>query len=294
MNKRPWLKKVVTGALLGGLLLGSAGYVLAADSNSVSTTIDNMKTKFQSMKPGGRGHGQAMMGKGMGMKFDLQSLVKDGVISSDESAAIQAKIDALQAQRQTEMDKIKAMTAEERQAYFQARQTAADDLDTVKIDFLTTLVDEKIISSDTADAIRDSQQAQRQQERQNSMTQDLSVLVEDGTITSAQSDAILVAVQEQQTERQAEMEKVKAMTAEAREAYFQTNQPTRSNCLAELVSAGTLTQEQADAVQQAMGGPRDGGQGHGGKGPGGMGQGNMGPGGPGCAGSGCGQGGNAQ
>ncbi|HPF19836.1 MAG TPA: hypothetical protein PLC88_00690 [Syntrophomonas sp.] len=271
MNKKPWLKKVVTGALLGGLLLGSAGYVWAADSSSVSNTIDNVKTKFQSMMPGGRGHGHGMMGGEMGMNLNLQTLVGEGVISSDESTAIQAKIDALQAERQAEMDKIKAMTAEERQAYFEARKTAADDLEAVKKDLLTMLVDEKIISSDTADAIRNNQQAQRQEEMQRRTTDQLSALVADGTITSAQSDAILAAIQAEQAERQSEMEKVKAMTAEERQAYFQANQPTRGNDLAVLVSAGALTQEQADAVQKALGGPRGGGQGHGGKGPGGMG-----------------------
>lgn len=270
MNKKPWLKKVVTGALLGGLLLGSAGYVWAADSSSVSNTIDNVKTKFQSMMPGGRGHGHGMMGGEMGMNLNLQTLVGEGVISSDESTAIQAKIDALQAERQADMDKIKAMTAEERQAHFEARKTAADDLEAVKKDLLTMLVDEKIISSDTADAIRNNQQAQRQEEMQRRTTDQLSALVADGTITSAQSDAILAAIQAEQAERQSEMEKVKAMTAEERQAYFQANQPTRGNDLAVLVSAGTLTQEQADAVQKALGGPRGGGQGHGGKGPGNM------------------------
>lgn len=282
MNKRPWLKRFVTGALLGGLLLGSVGFAYAANSSSVADKVGNVKTKFQSMMPGGSGHGHGMMGRGMGMNLNLEALVKDGVITSDESTAIQTKINALQAERQAEMDKIKAMTAEERQAYFQARKIAANDLDTVKTDFLTTLVNDKIISNDTANAIRGNQQAQRQQEMQSRMTTNMSSLVEDGTITSAQSDAILAAMKEEQTERQAEMEKVKAMTTEEREAYFQANQPTRGNCLAELVSAGTITQEQADAVQQAIGGPRGAGKGAG-RGAGGMGHGGMGRGGMGCA-----------
>jgi len=273
MNKRPWLKTVVAGALLGGLLLGSVGFAYAADSNSVSTAVDNVKSKIQSMMPGGRGHGPGMgMEKGMGMNLDLAALVADGVITSEESEAIQTKIDALKTERQTEMDKIKAMTDEERQAYFKSKKAATNESN-VKTDFLTTLVNEDIISSDTADAIREAQQAQREEAMQNRLTEGLTTLVNDKTITSEQSEAIMAALKEEQTERQTEMEKVKAMTADERQAYFQENKPEQNSCLADLVTAGTITQEQADAVQKAIGGPRGEG-----RGPGGMGHGGMGPG----------------
>ena len=97
------------------------------------------------------------------------------------------------------------------------------------------------------------------------------------------------ALKEEQTERQTEMEKVKAMTADERQAYFQENKPEQNSCLADLVTAGTITQEQADAVQKAIGGSRGEGRGpadgmgcqggpDGGRGPGGMGHGGMGPG----------------
>jgi len=289
MNKRPWLKRVITGALLGGLLLGTVGFAYAADSDTASTAVNNVKSKIKSMMPGGRGHGPGMgMEKGMGMNLDLAALVEDNVISSEESEAIQAKIDALKTERQAEMDKIKAMTSEERQAYFESKK-AENNESKVKTDFLTTLVNENIISSDTADAIREAQQAQREEAMQNRLTEGLTTLVNDKTITSEQSDAILAALKEEQTARQAEMEKVKAMTDEERQTYFQDNKPAHDNCLADLVTAGTITQDQADAVQKAIGGPRGEGRGpgggmecqgapDGGRGPGGMGHGGMGSG----------------
>ena len=273
MNKRPWLKRVVTGALIGGLLLGSVGFAYASDNNSVSTAVNHAKTKIKSMMPGGRGHGPGMgMEQGMGMKMDLATLVKDGIITSEESDAIQTKIDALEAERQAEMDKIKAMTVEERQTYFESKKAESKESN-VKTDFLTTLVNENIISSETADAIREARQAQREEAMQSRLTEGLTTLVNDKTITSEQSDAIQAALKEEQAQRQAEMEKVKAMTSEERQAYFQENKPEQNSCLADLVTAGTITQVQADAVQKAIGGH------HGeGRGPGGMGHGGMRPG----------------
>ena len=58
------------------------------------------------------------------------------------------------------------------------------------------------------------------------------------------------------------------LTPEERQAQMQANKPERVNPLADLVTAGTLTQAQADEVQQAIGhsGGRQGDQGS--KGPG--------------------------
>jgi competence protein ComGC/Arc/MetJ-type ribon-helix-helix transcriptional regulator len=261
MNKRLWVKRVVTGALLGGLLLSSVGFAYASDNNSVSTAVNNAKTKIKSMMPGGRGPCPGMgMEKGMGMNLDLATLVKDGIITSAESDAIQAKINTLQADRKAEMDKIKAMTDEERQAYFESKKSDTGEK-TDKTDFLTTLVNDKIISSDTAAAIRKAEQEQRTTEMQNMMTEKLTALVTDKTITSEQSDAIVAALKEEQTTRQAEMDKVKDMTQAEREAYFQNNKPAKEGFLADLVTAGTITQAQADAVQKAFGGSRNEGKG---------------------------------
>lgn len=267
MRKRNWLKSIVAGALLGGLLLGSVGIVYAADNSSASTALDGVKSKVKSMLPGGHDRGPGMEGqRDIGINLDLEALVKDGIITSDESDAIQAKIDEIKAERQAEMDKIKAMTKEERQAYFESKKTDADQK-AKKTDMLSSLVEDNIISSDTAAAIRETQQTQRREERQETLTDQLAALVEDGTITADQSDAIVAAMQEQQEKRQAEMEKIKAMSDEEREAYFKDNKPAApSNFLSELVTAGTITQEQADTVTKAIGGPRGEGKGHGGKG----------------------------
>jgi hypothetical protein len=265
MIKKPWMKGVITGALLGGLILGSVGIVYASSDSSSTNGVSGLKAAVQSMMPGGRGHGS-----GMGMDLDLATLVKDSVITSAESTAIQTKIDALNASRKAEMDKVKAMTKAERDAYFKANQTNKN-IKFEKTDLLTTLVNEKIISSEKADAIRAAMQTQRQQEQQTRLTEGLNGLVTAGTITQDQSDTILTALETQQTARQAEMDKVKAMTETERDAYFKANPPEKVNLLADLVTAGTITQAQADAVKTVIGGPGGadkGDRGHGGPGEG--------------------------
>jgi hypothetical protein len=264
MIKKPWMKGVITGALLGGLILGSVGIVYASSDSSSTTTDSSSKAAVQCKMPGGRENG---LGMGMGMNLDLAALVKDGVITSAESTTIQTKIDALAASRKAEMDKVKAMTQTDRDAYFKANQTAK----TGKTDFLTTLVNENIISREEADAIRTAMQAQRQQEQQTRLTEGLSGLVTAGTITQYQSDTILTALEAQQTARQTEMDNVKAKTQTEREAYFKANTPVKDNFLADQVTAGTITQAQADAVKTVIGGPGGadkGDRGHGGSGRG--------------------------
>ena len=261
MRKQRLMKGIISGALVGGLLLGSVGLVAATTDSSSSDQSSNTKSSIECKMPGGPGNGH-----GCGMDLDLTSLVEDGIITSAESTAIQTKMDALDATRKAEMEKVKAMTETERKAYFKAKQTAA----TEKTDLLTTLVNENIISNDTAESIRTAMQAQRKQEQQTRLTEGLSSLVDKGTITSAQSELILAELQAKQTERQAEMEKVKAMTETEREAYFKANKTEKASLLADLVTAGTITQEQADAVSTVIGGPN--GAGKGGPAPDGTGQ----------------------
>ncbi len=250
MQKQRFIKGVLSGALVGALMLGTVGLVSATTDSSSSDQSSNTKSSIECKMPRGPGHG-------MGMELDLTSLVTNGIITNAESTSIQTKIDELNADRKAEMEKVQAMTETEREAYFKAKQTTA----TEKTDFLTTLVNENIISSGTADAIRTATQAQKQKEQQARLTEGLSSLVDKGTITSAQSKLILAELRAQQTDRQAEMEKVKAMTETEREAYFKANTTEKANFLADLVTAGTITQVQADAVRTVVGGPNRAGKG---------------------------------
>lgn len=103
----------------------------------------------------------------------------------------------------------------------------------------------------------------------------LAKLVTAGTITQAQANSIIAEFTQEQATKAAEFAKIKAMTETEREQYFQANKDKakRVNPLSQLVTAGTITQAQANAIMKAMPMHQKGGRGVGmpGKGVRGMG-----------------------
>ncbi len=247
MQKQGWIKGVISCALVGGLLLGSVGLV-SADSNNSDSEQSSTKPSIERRMPGGPGHGL-----GIGMNLDLDSLVEEGIISSAESTAIQSKIDELRAERQAEMEKVQALNKTERKAYLEENKPP-------QTDFLTTLVNEGTISSARAEAIQDAMQTKRQQEMQSRFNTILSSLVAKGTINAEQSELILNSMPAQNKDQKPAMKNFKAMTEAERQA--RVNSCPKISPLADLVTAGSITQDQADAVIQALpghqGADRDG------------------------------------
>lgn len=81
----------------------------------------------------------------------------------------------------------------------------------------------------------------------------LDKLVTAGTITQDQETSIVNAMKQEQTDRQAEMDKVKNMTEAERKTYFESKKAEeKTDFLSKLVTAGTITQEQADAVKNVI------------------------------------------
>jgi len=133
---------------------------------------------------------------------------------------------------------------------------------TVKIDKYKDLVDNNILSQAKADALKASEQVQRDAQRQKNLETNLAKLVTDKTITQDQSDKIKAAIVSQEAARKVEMEKTKGMTDAQRKAYMESNKGTHINALKALVDAGTITQAQADKVGPcgALGGPGEHGK----------------------------------
>lgn len=84
-------------------------------------------------------------------------------------------------------------------------------------------------------------------------------LVKEGIITQEVADKMVSYASEKDTERKAEMEKVKSMTDEERKAYLESkkdagqaasNNKGKSGQYADMVTAGILTQDQADAINK--------------------------------------------
>ncbi len=238
------VKKLLSGFLIGGLLLGSGAAVLADSNASEASNQANGTPPI---------HGPKMPGMQQANLELMQSiyagLVSDGSLTQAQVDAIIAKITQLDADRKAEMEKIKAMTQSERDAYWQENKTEK----TEKTDLYTQLVNDGTITSEQAESIKSAIQNKMAAQREEQLQKTLSGLVDKGTINSEQSAAILAEIAQEDTARQAAMEKMKDMTKEEREANKQENKSEKTGRFADLVTAGTLTQAQADEVSQALG-----------------------------------------
>jgi polyhydroxyalkanoate synthesis regulator phasin len=273
---------VLGGLLIGGMLLGGGSLALASNDNATGSQSGATTQVCGSEKFGGRGPVNSTE-----MQPVLDGLVTAGTLTQTQAEQIQSEIQQLDSERQTQRDQMQSMTQEERQAERDKMQNMTEEErqayfgqnGPAKQDLFTTLVSEGILTQEQADAIRTAMQSKMQEQRQAQLNTALSTLVEKGNIDSAQSTAILDKLAEVQNTRQQEMAAMSKLTPEERQAQMQANKPERINPLADLVTAGTLTQAQADAVQQAIGhfggsqgdqGPRGPGAGREGKGCGGM------------------------
>ncbi|MCB2306425.1 hypothetical protein LGL08_09165 [Clostridium estertheticum] len=108
-----------------------------------------------------------------------------------------------------------------------------------------------------ADALKASEQVQRDAQRQKKLDTKLAKLVTDKTITQDQSDKIKAAIASEEAANKVEKEKTKTMTNSERKSYIDSNKTTHISALKVLVDAGTITQAQADKVGPvgAIGGP---------------------------------------
>ncbi len=93
----------------------------------------------------------------------------------------------------------------------------------------------------------------RQEQRQAELQERFAELVSQGIISQEQADTIIVQIQKAAAVQQAELEKVKDMSAEERQQYLQSK-GEKANLLDDLIADGTLTQAQADDVAKLMGG----------------------------------------
>jgi polyhydroxyalkanoate synthesis regulator phasin len=241
------VKKLISGLLMGGLLLGSSAAVLADTDAADSSSKSNANRPIHGPKMPGMQKANPQL-----MQSVLNELVRGGTITQAQSDAITARITQLDASRKAEMEKIKDLPPTERKAYLQENKT-------LRTNPLVELVTAGTLTQVQADAISqalgkgqrgslDRGPEMNPEQMKSQFNARLSSLVEQGTITSDQSAAILALIAQQDADRKAEMEKIKDMTPTERKAYLQENKTLRTNPLAELVAAGTLTQAQADEV----------------------------------------------
>jgi polyhydroxyalkanoate synthesis regulator phasin len=253
MIKRNLLKKVISGIVVGGLIL-STGIIAMADTNTSSTTNPSTKT-FSHSKGMMRGNRIGLSGGKMQqdmtakLQATLTDLVTSGTITQDKADALKSYMTTKAAERKAELAKIKAMTPDERKAFIQTQKTANAG---TRQDIFSSAVSSGILTQADADAIHARMQQVAQDARNKKMTDSLSTIVANGTITQEQMNTVLTFIaQEVQTQKDT-FQKIKNMTAADRSAYFKNNATQNKNPLTELVTNGTLTQDQATAIAKVL------------------------------------------
>lgn len=246
MNRKKLMSKIITAVIAGGVLISTGTAVFAA--NSTSSSLNTNTTKHETRMNKGN--------KSNIMKSEMDKLVTAETITQAQETTILNKVNQEETTRQAEMDKIKNMTEAERQAYFKSKKTSE------KTDFLTSLVTDGTLTQAQADTIKSSLPQGhdgKEDKKDGGMSDDkmktqLDTLVTAGTITQDEETKILNYFTEKQTERQAEMDKVKNMTETERQAYFESKKTTteKTDMFSELVTAGIISQDKADAIKAAM------------------------------------------
>lgn len=247
MNRKKLMGKIITAVIAGGVLISAGTAAFAASSTSANTNTTQQEAKMDMKNPTDM------------MKTELDKLVTAGTISQTQETTILNKATEEQTQRKAEMDKVKNMTEAERQTYFESKKT------TEKTNFLSSLVTDGTLTQTQADTIKsampqgpdgkgDGKHGGMSSEK---MKAQLDTLVTAGTITQDEESKIIGYFTEQETARKAEMDKVKDMSEADRKAYFESKKSTtKSDMFSELVTAGIITQDKADAIKAAMPAPK--------------------------------------
>jgi len=207
---------ITTSAFAVGAVTNS-GTTKAATTISAAAASEKAKIKFKFF---GRCFGQR---KGPGK----------GIPAAELKAAVTANVIT-----QAENDSITA--------YIKAQKVAP------KTDLFSALVTKNILTQAKADALKAFFETQREQKEQAALKARLDKLVTKTTITQAQEDKIIAAVNAAQAARKAAFDKAATMSKADAKTYLDNFRKTQVNPLKALVTDGTLTQKQANKVAKVL------------------------------------------
>ncbi|MEA4925807.1 MAG: hypothetical protein VB084_10905 [Syntrophomonadaceae bacterium] len=248
MNNKDAMRRFISGLIIIALLLGGGGLALAATTGtSINAQTNSVALVYGSKLPGGA----RAMGSDT-LQSVLDSLVAANTITQNQADQIMTAAKQLLTDHQNlkgqigdMKEKLKSMTQDERKAYLEQNRPE-------RVDIFTQLINEGTITQEQADEVIKAFQDKMAAQRQEQLKTALNGLVEKNVINDDQVTAILNQLTEFQIEHQAQMDATKDMTRAQRQAYFQTNLPTQVSPLAELVTAGIITQAQADEITKVI------------------------------------------
>lgn len=241
-------KKIISAVIAGGVVLSLGGVAFAQTAGNSTGAA----------KAGQRA-GRTVLSKVVKAPMNedgeaFKSFVEDGTISQEQADKIKEFMKSKMEEKKTKLDKIKDKIKEAKEAFL--KQQLKD-----KEDKLNELVTAGIISQEQANKIMEKMpQGDRKMIMKGGnfeapvekITASLSTLVEKGTINQETADKIKDFIAKKQEERKAEFEKMKDMTKEERQALISKLPKEKTDLCNEMVTAGIITSEQADAIKQEM------------------------------------------
>lgn len=248
MKNQKTMTKVLAGVVIAGATLSAGSQAFAYSGKFASTSPQRSNVQKTQSERNSKDFKVQISAEGIKAKLD--ALVTSGTITSDQENKIVAFMQQKLDEKKAEMQKVEAMTDEEKNAYFEANKTKQ------RQDMFNELVAQGIIDQNQADAIEKAMpqtQVRIKFDSSKGISAQLDNLVKAGTITQTEKDSVTAYLEKKASDQKAEMEKVKNMTDEERRAYFEENKAAqKSDVLADLVKDGILSQEKADALKEAM------------------------------------------
>lgn len=249
MIQRKTFIAALGGVLVGGMLL-SGGMAIAGDAgSSISDKLTGKMPFFGKMMKhrGGMAGEAAQTEKQQQLSDTLKAAVGKGIISQQQSDKILKRFKDAAKEQASFNQKKENMTLKEIRKYMQ------DNKGKLRNPF-QGLVSEGVITQKQLDGINSIMRDTVQKQQKKKMADGLKALVDKGTITQEQSDKIVKKIEAVQKEREALQEKIKNMTPEERRQYMQDNKekPRFKNPISQLITDGTITREQADAIGKIL------------------------------------------
>lgn len=146
MKNEKLMVKLIAGLVIAGVTL-SAGATAFADTKD-DTATNKIQTAQKEKREGFKRGGNKEGFHGEDIKTKLDAFVKDGTITQAQENKIVEFMNKKDEARKAEMEKVKAMTEEERKAYFEAKKTEE------RPNLFKELVDAGILNQTQADAAK--------------------------------------------------------------------------------------------------------------------------------------------
>ncbi len=251
MKNKKIIKVVGTGILVVGLAASSAGLALAADNSASSRTV-SPGVQWLTGAPGEAVAGKLMISINTNMavshnvlKEALTELVTAGTITQTQFDDVLTYFD-----NNTPEKPVTKFTPPSEGTI--NLNESAKVVKSKVLDPLKDLVDKGTITQEQAQAIRDEMRNIADRQMQQQWQTSLDTLAGEGTVTQEQAGQILDFLAINNQKMQSMLDQAKDMSQEQSIKSLKENLGNTKDPVSQMVDQGIITQQQADAVREAV------------------------------------------